>query len=69
MVEVSTAAVSELAGIPGVGYVENGLSLSAPNPTGSQPTPAPDLSMRRITTCRRQHNVNAVTNADSNMDR
>jgi subtilisin family serine protease len=56
MVEVSTAAVGELAGIPGVGYVENGLSLSAPNPTGSQPTPAPDLSMRRITTCRRQHN-------------
>ncbi len=55
MVEVSTAVVSELAGIPGVGYVENGLSLSAPNPTGSRPGRAPDLNMRRVTTCREQH--------------
>ncbi len=55
MVEVSTSAVGDLARVPGIGYVENGLSLSAPSPTDSGPNRAPDSDLRRITTCQRHH--------------
>jgi subtilisin family serine protease len=55
MVEISTAEVGKLAAIEGVAYVENGLSLSAPNPTDSRAGRQPSRSMRRIDTCQQQH--------------
>jgi subtilisin family serine protease len=55
IVEVSTSAIQEIRSIPGVAYIENGLSLSAPNPTDSQVGPAPGIGSRRVTTCRQQH--------------
>ncbi|MGV0745631.1 S8 family serine peptidase [Mycolicibacterium sp. XJ870] len=55
MVEVSTRDVGRIALIPGVGYVETGLSLSAPRPTETKSDRAPDFGLRRITKCRQQH--------------
>ncbi|MHC9293984.1 S8 family serine peptidase [Mycobacterium sp. LTG2003] len=55
MVEVRTQDVARLALIPGIGYVETGLSLSAPRPTDANPDRAPEFSARRIAKCRHKH--------------
>lgn len=54
MVEVSARAVGNLAEIPGVGYVETGLSLSAPKPAARQAT-EPDRSLRRVKRFQQDH--------------
>lgn len=55
MVEVGTRDVGMLAGIPGVGYVEAGLSLSAPKPVQTSVDRGPDPGLRRVTKCQQQH--------------
>ncbi|WP_067847409.1 S8 family serine peptidase [Mycolicibacterium wolinskyi] len=55
MVEVNTRDVATLAAIRHVGYVETGLSLSAPKPTSARLDRAPDAQLRRVTKCQQQH--------------
>jgi subtilisin family serine protease len=55
IVEISPVRARELRRIHGVAYVETGLSLSAPNPTDSQPDQAPDSTLRHVTACEEFH--------------
>lgn len=55
IVEASPVVAAGLRRIPGVAYIETGLSLSAPNPTDSRPDLAPDSTLRHIAMCEELH--------------
>ena len=59
IVETSPVIAAGLRRIPGVAYIETGLSLSAPNPTDSHPDQEPDSRLRRISTCEELHKYGA----------
>jgi subtilisin family serine protease len=60
IVETSPVRAANLRLIPGVAYIETGLSLSAPNPTDSRPQTAPDEKLRRVAAdCEEQHKYGA----------
>jgi subtilisin family serine protease len=59
IVETSAVRAAKLTRIRGVAYVETGLSLSAPHPTGSPTETAPNDEFRRVASCEEQHKYGA----------
>ena len=59
IVETSPVVAASLRRIPGVAYIETGLSLSAPNPADSQPQQEPDVTLRRVPRCEELHKYGA----------